>query len=188
MAFEDTSEEELLYLFEKFLRSRISSHRRFKKVSREETMWYVPREMMTLFVSGERKPAAKRTIEEDIGDRVSKLEKAMNKVVCSIDDINKQLKMKGSLKEEALRQFKEMVSQIPEVNQVYYLETTDGFDFWTLFESSNRIEALQKIVRVQVELDQTYKDVYFDFLINHFSDIDKSELKNWNLVYKRAPR
>jgi len=116
--------------------------------------------------------------EPDLETRVSRLEK-------DVKDIKEQVEIRIGLKTEALGQFKDMISKIPEVREAYYRETEDGFDFWTLFESTDRIRALKNIVQVQVELDRTFKDVYFDFLIDHLTDVDRRELQNWNLIYRK---
>jgi len=183
MAFE-YSDEELLSLLQELLRRRNARYR----VERVYSIpWDLNESLRARLVSSEKGSKVERFgEEEDVEDRVSTLEKEVNKIVADVDEIKTQLRMKTSLKEETLRQFKEMISEIPEVKEAYYLETTDGFDFWTLFESSNRIGTLQKIVQVQVELDRTYKDVYFDFLVNHISDVDRSEFGNWKLIYKKA--
>jgi DNA-binding Lrp family transcriptional regulator len=123
----------------------------------------------------------------DVSQRVTALEKGFQKIICDLDEIKKKFGVTVSLKDDALREYKEKIAEVPEVVKVFYMISEEGIDFLTLFESSNRLGVLKKIVPLHVDLDRTYKEVYFDFQVNHIAEVDVEELRDWTLLYQKTP-
>jgi len=120
---------------------------------------------------------------DELRQKVKYLEKHLTDLDERIKRIEQHLKIDFEDKETALFFFKEMMSKIPEVKEIYYKETEDGFIFWTIVDSKDRFETLKKIVQVQIELDKKYKNLFFDFYTNHIKDVDQRELENWKRLY-----
>lgn len=129
--------------------------------------------------------------------RVEKKEKTIEEKVVSIENRmsvfeNKLIKIEKHLKigvdYQPLNQFKDFISKISEIKAVFYRETDDGYDFLTLFESEDRFKTLQKIVKAQIELDKSYKNILFEFNIDHIANVDNEELEGWNPLYIRQIR
>jgi hypothetical protein len=188
MSNDISSDEELADILETILRSR-----KARRLLGQGERYYLPtaipdwrnaaREKSIVFVSD----SEERRIEdeENIDQRVASLEKGLQTVVCDLDEIKKKFGATESLKNEALRQYKEKIAGIPEVKKVFYMISQEGIDFLTLFQSSNRLRILKRIIPLQVELDSTYKDVYFDFQVSHVSGVETEELADWTLLYEK---
>jgi len=127
--------------------------------------------------------AAEEASEESVKQKVDSIEKNIFVLEDKINRIEEYLKIHPESKNRALIQFREMLSKIPEVKEVFYKETKDGYDFWTLFKSKDRFKTLQKIVQAQMELDKTNKDIFFDFNVNHIANVDREELEDWKQLY-----
>lgn len=121
---------------------------------------------------------------EDVETRMSSLEHIMEKVSSDLEFVKAHLKT-TDVGNEPCERFVKMVSNIPDVRTVYCRKVPDGFDFWTLFESPDRIKSLREIVTAQTELDKIFKEIYFDFMIDHIEDVDKEELDDWDKIFEK---
>ena len=46
-------------------------------------------------------------------------------------------------------------------------------------------EALSKIVRIQIEMENKYPDIYFEFLVDPLKNKDDLDTSEWSPLYKR---
>lgn len=124
--------------------------------------------------------------EKSIEEKVVSIENRMSIFENKLIEIEKHLKI--GVDYQPVNQFKDFISKISEVKAVFYRETDDGYDFWTLFESEDRFKTLQKIVKAQIELDKSHKNTLFDFNIDHIANVDNEELESWIPLYIRKIR
>ena len=126
-----------------------------------------------------------RIPESNVSSRIGSIEERMSSIENRLTAIEKALRINTVARGEALIQFRASILRIPEVKSIYYKETNDGYDFCILYQpKDDQLLTLQKIVQAEIELDRAYKDLFFDFNVNHVSDIDEAELEDWKQLYK----
>jgi len=118
-------------------------------------------------------------------ERLEDIQKKLNILYNDVQEIKSFLEVREQKKDDAILEFKGKIVDVPEVNNVYCKQTVDGISFWTLFESSDPLETLKHIVDIQVELENNYDNIYFEFLIDPLFDESSLDTSGWIPLYKR---
>jgi len=93
--------------------------------------------------------------------------------------------MKIETREESASHFKQLVSKISEISEVYTQNTTDGIVFWIFYDKEDRIEVLEKIVDAECELERIFKGLNFEYRVLSQDSINPRIMSQVELLFKR---
>ena len=118
-------------------------------------------------------------------ERYEEIQRKFNALFKEVREIKSYLEIREKNKEDALLEYKSLIIDIPEVKFVYCKQTTEGISFWTLFEPSNPSETLREIIKIQIDLENKYDKIFFDFLIDPISENKQLDTTDWIPLFKR---
>ncbi len=98
------------------------------------------------------------------------------------NQVNKYWKVEA--REESINQFKQMISQVKEVKQVSVNHKIDEVNFLISYDNGNRTDIIEKIVEIQICLEDIFNNLKFDF---HLFPAKSSAqaLSSGELIYSR---
>ena len=118
-------------------------------------------------------------------DRLESLEGKMDIIYNELKGIKSLLYSKEDKKEEAILEFKKLVSELEDVLSVYCQHTTEGVSLWTMINPTNISEALSNVVKIQIEMENKY-DINFRFLVDPLMKEDYFDTSKWSPLFKRG--
>jgi len=77
------------------------------------------------------------------------------------NQLNKYLKVE--IREESVRVFSSLISQIEEINEVYAQHNINGIIFWIIYDRGDRLEILEKLVDIECEFEKLFNNFDFDY-------------------------
>jgi len=98
--------------------------------------------------------------------------------------MNKYLKV--DVRENALAYFKQIVSEIPEVKEVYVQQETQAVVFWIFYEKGERVKVLQKMVDAECHLENMFANLNFDFRVLSDSSAGNRLKSSADLLYHKG--
>lgn len=127
-------------------------------------------------------PSSKDQISED---RLIKLERRMEDVYKKVEVIRSILESKESKKEDAILEYKKIVSDIEDILFVYCQQTTEGISLWTIIDTNDMSNTLSQLVQIQIELENKYHDLFFEFFVDPMINKDEINTEDWSPLYRR---
>lgn len=125
-----------------------------------------------------------RQRDELSDSKFERLEGKVDVISYEVKAIKSLLYSKEEKKEEAVLEFQTLASEIEDVLRVYCQLTTEGVSLWTMINPANLSEALSKVVRIQIEMENKY-DIHFRFLVDPLINEDYLDTSKWNPLYRR---
>ncbi len=95
--------------------------------------------------------------------KINELESKYDTMLIELKEIKGLLWKKESKKDESIIYYKEKASRIEAVQIIYCKLNADGVSFLTIFNPENISNTLKEIVNIQIELENRYEDILFDF-------------------------
>jgi hypothetical protein len=93
--------------------------------------------------------------------------------------------MKIETREESINQLRQLVSRISEVKEVYAWHRANSVVFSVFYDQGDRLEILEKIVDVEIELVRIFKTLNLDFRVLPYSEAITKIFSPTDLVYNR---
>jgi len=100
------------------------------------------------------------------------------------NQINKYLKVE--LREEAVDQFRELISKIDEISEVYAFHEANETLFWIFYDRGDRMNVLEKIVDVECNFERLFPNLRVDYRILPYSALNFRIASKGELIHKRT--
>lgn len=118
-------------------------------------------------------------------DRLETLEVKMDLIYKELKSLKSLLSLIEDKKEEAIIEYKRLISPIQGVLLAYCKQTIEGIALWALIDTSKISDTLSKIVQIQIELDNKYPNLYFDFQIDPLINRNELDTEDWSPLFRR---
>jgi hypothetical protein len=164
MSLEEKSRISKVREFEKFI-DLVSQKRKLS----EGIIAWVP------FSEVEQEPPKPKNHDEimRLGAEVQELKNQMNRF------------MRTESRDESINQFKQMISSIKEIKQVYVNHKIDKVNFLISYDSGFRTDITEKVVDIEIEIEKIFRDLKFDFHLFP-SDSCTQTFSSGELIYSRG--
>jgi hypothetical protein len=93
--------------------------------------------------------------------------------------------MKIETREESVNQLRQLVSRISEVKEIYARHKADSVIFSVFYDQGDRLDILEKVVDVEIELERIFKTLNLDFRVLPYSEAIIKMFSPSELVYTR---
>jgi len=109
------------------------------------------------------------------------------KLSSEVQDLRNQVNkyMKIEAREESINQFRQLVSGISEVKEVYVQHKTDSVVFSVFYDQGDRLVILEKIVEIEIELEKIFKSLNLDFRVLPYSEANTKMFSSTDSIYNR---
>lgn len=87
---------------------------------------------------------------------------------------------------QAINESIRMISKIQEVKKIYAFIEPENIQLIIVHSGSDRIDLLRKIVEIENSLGAKFENIYFDFKILHYSEVDENLILDGQLIFMRA--
>lgn len=104
-----------------------------------------------------------------------------------LEDLRSQFNryLKVEAREESGNQFRELISKIDEISELYVEHTTNGIVFWIFYDRGDRIAVLEKVVDAEFDLEEVFKSLDFDYRLLPRSSMNSRVTSKAELIFKR---
>ena len=99
------------------------------------------------------------------------------------NQVNKYMKIEA--REESIAQFRELVSEINEIKEVYVQHKADAIVFFVLYDRGDKLAVLERVVDIEVELENVFKTLNFDFRVLAYSEASTKMFCSSESIYNR---
>jgi hypothetical protein len=119
-------------------------------------------------------------------DRVNNIDLKLDTIAKAVQDIKKYVEIKEDIKEEAILFYKEKISFIKNILSVYCKLDIDKISLLTIIEPREINSTLSSIIKIQIELENKYDKILFDFMVDPLIEGNEINVDGWNPLYKRS--
>lgn len=136
-----------------------------------------------IFRDSEAIEKTRSIIAED--NQLLEIKKEIYKVKTELNEIKSYIFRREDKKDESLLYYKSAIMNIPNIFSVYCKQEADTVKLMTTISKENSFETLSKIVHIQIDMDNKYPNIYFDFDVKPIDDETQIDTTDWSPLYRR---
>ena len=99
------------------------------------------------------------------------------------NQVNKYIKIEA--REECINQFGQLVAEIDEIKEVYVQHKVDSVIFSVFYDRGDRLDVLEKIVDIEIQLEKIFRTLNLDFRVLPYSEATAKIFSLTDLIYER---
>jgi hypothetical protein len=141
------------------------------------------------FEAGHREEDLNKRMEGRVDEICKKIKtEVLEQIRSEISSLFEATKRQVSIEvmTRAINESIKMLSKIQEVKKIYAFIEPENIQLIIVHSASDRIDLLRKIVEIENSLGAEFENIYFDFKILHYSEVDENLILDGQLIFMRT--